>query len=345
MNKIISIFLVLLFIGAIFSQPMVLGATHKVASGNSGALVTSTLQNNASISGSQSEKFGNNYDISSKDGFIVTGTIDSHQNDKVAMGKNNPTAAVSIHLKTPSGVVVSVEKGKGVHVENGRLHFVNMTKPLRVFPSNSIRGNLSRIAFRLKTERNQYVYELHTNKSLPRGIYISANASNRVTLPPGIRKVYLNGTVFDFTNSSGNLTIPVRARIKNRDLIMRHDGRYISINDSGVIVKVKKEVAVDNGTLLVGNKTLYILPYGIKKKIVSLTNASINAVNLSDNDEMLEYNVHMKRRFKVLGLFSVDGEVTTSINAETGQVKQVNRPWWSFLSFGENGLHKGEYLK
>ena len=43
------------------------------------------------------------------------------------------------------------------------------------------------------------------------------------------------------------------------------------------------------------------------------------------------YGVHVQKQVKFLGIFDTKMEVQAQVDAENGEVLQVNRPWWSFL--------------
>ena len=46
----------------------------------------------------------------------------------------------------------------------------------------------------------------------------------------------------------------------------------------------------------------------------------------------LAYEVKTQRRSKVFGLFGAEMNVEAQVDAETGEVVRVNKPWWAFLA-------------
>jgi hypothetical protein len=44
------------------------------------------------------------------------------------------------------------------------------------------------------------------------------------------------------------------------------------------------------------------------------------------------YEINTNRKSKVLGLFSGEMQVRAQVDAETGEVIDVNKPWWAFLA-------------
>ena len=50
------------------------------------------------------------------------------------------------------------------------------------------------------------------------------------------------------------------------------------------------------------------------------------------NETKLAYEVKVQTQAKFLGLFNTQMKVQTQVDAETGEVIQTKRPWWSFLA-------------
>lgn len=46
----------------------------------------------------------------------------------------------------------------------------------------------------------------------------------------------------------------------------------------------------------------------------------------------LAYEVKTQRKSRFLGLFGADMQVQAQVDAETGEVLKVNKPWWAFLA-------------
>jgi hypothetical protein len=52
------------------------------------------------------------------------------------------------------------------------------------------------------------------------------------------------------------------------------------------------------------------------------------------NETKAVYEVSAEKEGKIFGLFRAKGKVTALVNAETGDVEKVNKPWWAFLATG-----------
>ena len=50
------------------------------------------------------------------------------------------------------------------------------------------------------------------------------------------------------------------------------------------------------------------------------------------NETKYVYEVSGEKQGKMLGLFKVKGKVSVDVDAETGEVIKVHKPWWAFLA-------------
>jgi hypothetical protein len=69
------------------------------------------------------------------------------------------------------------------------------------------------------------------------------------------------------------------------------------------------------------------------KNCVEADGCSIELKEVGEGDgAKLAYEVKTQRRSKFLGLFSAEMNVSAQVNAETGEVMNVNKPWWAFMA-------------
>jgi hypothetical protein len=62
-------------------------------------------------------------------------------------------------------------------------------------------------------------------------------------------------------------------------------------------------------------------------------NVEIKEVGKGENTKLM-YELSKEKEAKILGLFRARGKVSALVDAETGEVEKVNRPWWAFLASG-----------
>ncbi|MBX4211994.1 hypothetical protein KW787_00870 [Candidatus Pacearchaeota archaeon] len=94
------------------------------------------------------------------------------------------------------------------------------------------------------------------------------------------------------------------------------------------------QVAGDNGTSFI------ILPDAAVNAVESNTSSVVCDVNCTielkeqnyDGQPKVVYEVGTQKPAKLFGLFSTTMNVGVDVDAQTGQVLDVNKPWWAFLA-------------
>ena len=69
------------------------------------------------------------------------------------------------------------------------------------------------------------------------------------------------------------------------------------------------------------------------KNCTEADGCSIELKEVGEGEDMkLAYEVKTQRQSKVLGLFGANMDVEAQVDAETGEVISVKKPWWAFLA-------------
>jgi len=55
-------------------------------------------------------------------------------------------------------------------------------------------------------------------------------------------------------------------------------------------------------------------------------------IELKEVGQGAGYELQAERHFRILGMFKARGQVKAQVNAETGEIIQVKKPWWTFLA-------------
>ncbi len=58
----------------------------------------------------------------------------------------------------------------------------------------------------------------------------------------------------------------------------------------------------------------------------------LKEVGKNSTDTTAAYELQAERHYKILGLFQAKAQVKADVDAETGEVIQVKKPWWAFLA-------------
>jgi len=113
---------------------------------------------------------------------------------------------------------------------------------------------------------------------------------------------------------------------------------YMVMNQEQEQNKTKLKVQLSNGK----NSEIKIMPdtasetalARLKLKVCSEENGC--TIELKEvgqgNETKAAYEVQVQRHFKLLGMFKTKAQVKAQVDAENGEVIQVNKPWWAFLA-------------
>lgn len=106
-----------------------------------------------------------------------------------------------------------------------------------------------------------------------------------------------------------------------------------TIEVNSVTATTIKPLIIDNSSLLMSTSLRYrevkILPDMVKEK-TSLK--SIKSMELKEFNNKPVYRVNGIRESKLLWFVPVDMDVTVHLDAVTGSIEEMEKPWWGFLS-------------
>jgi len=80
-----------------------------------------------------------------------------------------------------------------------------------------------------------------------------------------------------------------------------------------------------------GNKEVKILPEEASSKATEIS--KISEIELIEESQKPVYSVKGTKQARILFIFPVEMEIGTKVNAETGNIISISKPWWSFLAW------------
>ena len=69
-----------------------------------------------------------------------------------------------------------------------------------------------------------------------------------------------------------------------------------------------------------------------KLRVKECTSENNCSLELKEENQQLRYEMQIQRHSKILGIFSKKMRVRAEVDAETGELLQVDKPWWAFLA-------------
>ncbi len=98
--------------------------------------------------------------------------------------------------------------------------------------------------------------------------------------------------------------------------------------------KTKLKAKLSNGN----KKELKIMPDTAseraleKLKIKTCSEENNCKIELKEVSNKATYEIQVERHFKLLALFTIKAQEKAQVNAETGEITIVKKPWWAFLA-------------
>ncbi len=140
---------------------------------------------------------------------------------------------------------------------------------------------------------------------------------------------------------SGGRTINVQQQADNRMAIQAGAGSvdcplYLEMTQEQVQNETKFYANLSNGR----NAEIKIMPgtaFQTALQRLNLGNCTddcsieLKEANIGDQVRAV-YEVQAQRNSKVFGIFNARMQVQAQVDAETGEIIQVNKPWWAFLA-------------
>jgi len=134
-------------------------------------------------------------------------------------------------------------------------------------------------------------------------------------------------------------TKPIEVEISTETGVNVISIKKVSANT--ISIKTEKASAVTSEKLIVkesklyietsiGDKQINVLPEEASSKATEIT--TVNAIELKEEAKPI-YSVKGTKEARILAIFPVTLEIETKVDAETGDVLSVSKPWWSFLAW------------
>jgi|GEM_PF-5695570 len=112
----------------------------------------------------------------------------------------------------------------------------------------------------------------------------------------------------------------------NKDII-------IELSEDNIKLTSKLELIEENGIkYVVTSKGNVKINHRFKKFLIE--GSQIEEIKLSEENGLAVYNIPEVVKVKLFFIFSIDSEVLTQYDVETGKIISSSRPWWSFLASG-----------
>ncbi len=130
--------------------------------------------------------------------------------------------------------------------------------------------------------------------------------------------------------------VSTRSGDKSINLI-RDNNSVKLVDESNVSVQLSlnQRVRLEDGQLILNqsgvDKVLSVLPSQAMNQLKA-TNKTVKSIELAVEQNRTVYKVKEEKQVKLFGLIPVNLSVESSVDAVNGEIVNVNKPWWSFLT-------------
>jgi hypothetical protein len=111
---------------------------------------------------------------------------------------------------------------------------------------------------------------------------------------------------------------------------LRQNDNYIRLKDGKFFIDVD-ELELDNDEVYVNGKKLSLLPQDASSRV----KGNVLDIKLEELENKNIYQIKTKTKAKILGIFDIILDKDVQLDAESGEIINQNKPWWSFLTIEE----------
>ena len=135
------------------------------------------------------------------------------------------------------------------------------------------------------------------------------------------------------------LEIQVRNRGETSQLRIETNQERLEtyITENNVQARTREKIVNDNSGLYLElsngiRAEIKVLPEQASDTAKEVLTQIFGALELKEVGNKAMYEAKARERFRVLGMIPARGDVTVKIDAETGEITDTNKPWFSFMS-------------
>lgn len=102
--------------------------------------------------------------------------------------------------------------------------------------------------------------------------------------------------------------------------------------EKNISLETKEEIKIKENKLYMNDKEIKVMPDTASEKAIATLELKKDVIiELKDTGKLI-YEITGEKEVKILALFKTEMQVKTQIDAQTGNVDKIEKPWWSFLA-------------
>ncbi len=167
-----------------------------------------------------------------------------------------------------------------------------------------------------------------------KGYAVTENIQAVAISPDGLEVKEEGKLMLPYAIESNVINAEVVAAQETHRVRVTQEGEFVVLESNGVKANTTQMVQIQERTMLVAQQQLQLMPDQAQAMVQEKLQAQVQAMELVKDNEGLAYKARVLQQKQLLWLFQVNAEGDAFVDAETGEVRSPQGPWYSFLFTG-----------
>lgn len=164
-----------------------------------------------------------------------------------------------------------------------------------------------------------------------KGYAVTENVQAVAISPDGLEVKEEGKLMLPYSLESNAINAEVIIAQEMHRVRVTQDGEFVVLESNGVKANTTQMVQIQEHTMLVAQHALELMPNQAQAIVQEKLQAQVQAMEIVEDNEGLAYKARVLQQRRVLWLFDVQVEGDAFVDAETGEVRWPQGPWYSFL--------------
>lgn len=249
-----------------------------------------------------------------------------------------PSASVNVRYIGPIAASVNNVKSADTHKSNDYTLAVNENKLLDYnYRIELLEIGTNNAVFMIN--KNRPTVTLNNDSGIDLSISDSVVTATQIRIEPGARSPDVRSKSGVVKVDSEMLADGIDIRVSSGNALrVRTDSEKLEtyLDNGNVTVRTRKTLKSNSDGIFVETESadvkLKVLPAAASERAKEVIAANFNEISLDEIEGKIVYRADGQMGFLVLGIFPVKGNVEVTIDAETGAVIGIDKPWYAVIS-------------
>jgi hypothetical protein len=132
--------------------------------------------------------------------------------------------------------------------------------------------------------------------------------------------------------TSVSAEVMVNNKIESVKISKDAESGSILVSSNGITAETTAEIKIDEEGFKLAEMPLETLPdMAVQEMQDTIKTAVTKEIELKIVEETPKYEIKAVQKTRFLGFIPMDMEIKATVNAQTGDIESVEKPWWSFM--------------